>query len=209
MPGSPLSHVPKRTTQTQRTSSCDEVLESAQVSSQENPVPVSQSPAIVRDLIIALEQGHDLVAALSDDTYRHAPTVIKASSIGAHYRHHLEHVQLLIKGFGSEIVDYDCRERDARIEQDRDVALARTKELIEALSTLTEQDLDGSLTIAHRTCVEDQGRCAPSTLRRELLFLLSHAIHHYALIKIIAESLGSKVPQQFGVMPSTLVHLNS
>ncbi len=163
-------------------------------------------PPIIRDLIIILEQGQELIEALSDESYRSPPTALRASSIGAHYRHHLEHFQLLILGLRSDVVDYDCRERDARIEQDRQVAIARTRELVSALENLSEDDLDNPLTIAHRTCIEDQGRCAPSTLRRELLFLLSHAVHHYALIKLIAESLGADIDPTFGVMPSTLVH---
>lgn len=168
----------------------------------------SPLPEIVRDLIIALEQGHTLVTALSDEHYRRAPQALEASSIGAHYRHHIEHVQLLVEGVEQELVDYDRRPRDERIEQDRDFALQRTRELIAALEQIDETRLARPLKIAHRTCVQDMGRCASSNLRRELLFLLSHTVHHYALIKLIAQSFGQAMPRHFGVMPSTLAHLD-
>lgn len=166
-------------------------------------------PAVLHDLILTLEQGYDLIVALDEDAYMHPPRHLVASSIGAHYRHHLEHVQMLLQNLRGGTVDYDCRPRSARVEQDRDFALAMTRDLIQHLSSISEQDLDAPLIIAHRTCTQDAARCAPSTLRRELLFLLSHTIHHYALIKLIAESLGQRVHCTFGVMPSTLAHLES
>ena len=43
-----------------------------------------------------------------------------------------------------------------------------------------------------------------STVRRELQFLLSHSIHHYALIATICHANGFPVPEGFGVAPSTL-----
>ena len=173
------------------------------------PCEEAHLPAILHDLITTLEQGYELIVALDDDAYVLPPRHLVASSIGAHYRHHLEHVQMLLQNLRGGIVDYDCRPRSARVEQDRDFALAMTRDLIQHLSALAGEDLDVPLTIAHRTCTQDNARCAPSTLRRELLFLLSHTIHHYALIKLIAESLGQEVHGHFGVMPSTLAHLGA
>ena len=43
-----------------------------------------------------------------------------------------------------------------------------------------------------------------STGRRELQFLLSHTIHHYALIAVICNHLGVPLDPAFGVAPSTL-----
>jgi len=155
-----------------------------------------------------LVQGYNLIESMDDCTYVSVPTHVKASSIGAHYRHHLEHVQILLQNLHDTTVDYDCRPRSCKIEQDRQFALCYTQKLIEQIKNLTEHDLDKTLVVAHRTCTQDETRCAPSTLRREILFLVSHTIHHYALIKLIAESFGAHIHKHFGVMPSTLVHLN-
>ncbi len=56
-----------------------------------------------------------------------------------------------------------------------------------------------------RSCVAGDARPeTSSTLGRELIFLLSHAVHHFALMKLIAETMGFGTDDTFGVMPSTL-----
>ena len=48
-----------------------------------------------------------------------------------------------------------------------------------------------------------------STLRRELQFLLSHTIHHFALIGLLLSFHGVEPGEEFGVAPSTLKHWRS
>ena len=45
-----------------------------------------------------------------------------------------------------------------------------------------------------------------STVGRELAYLLSHTIHHYALIRLLAYDHGVRLDAEFGVAPSTLKH---
>jgi hypothetical protein len=42
---------------------------------------------------------------------------------------------------------------------------------------------------------------------RELAFVLSHTVHHNALIAIMAQTLGVPVPARFGYAPSTIAYL--
>jgi len=49
---------------------------------------------------------------------------------------------------------------------------------------------------------------ARSTVARELNYVVAHAIHHYALIAVIAGISGIRLPREFGVAPSTLNHLD-
>jgi uncharacterized damage-inducible protein DinB len=45
---------------------------------------------------------------------------------------------------------------------------------------------------------------APSSVARELAFVISHTIHHNAQIALLAHRLGSRrLPPGFGVAPST------
>lgn len=44
----------------------------------------------------------------------------------------------------------------------------------------------------------------PSSLGRELQFLSSHTLHHYALIKLLLDDTGLDLGPEFGVAPSTL-----
>jgi uncharacterized damage-inducible protein DinB len=46
-----------------------------------------------------------------------------------------------------------------------------------------------------------------TTVGRELVFVLSHTVHHNALIAVMARTLGVSVPDRFGYAPSTLAHL--
>jgi len=43
-----------------------------------------------------------------------------------------------------------------------------------------------------------------SNVGRELAYCAGHAIHHYAIIRLICSHLGIEVPKEFGIAPSTL-----
>ena len=45
-----------------------------------------------------------------------------------------------------------------------------------------------------------------SSVLRELQFLISHTVHHFALIRMILLDQGVQTPAGFGVAPSTLKH---
>ncbi|MEM7623450.1 MAG: hypothetical protein AAF235_09640, partial [Planctomycetota bacterium] len=47
----------------------------------------------------------------------------------------------------------------------------------------------------------------PSSLGREAAFVLSHTVHHCAMIAVMARSLRIAVPERFGYAPSTVAHL--
>jgi uncharacterized damage-inducible protein DinB len=53
--------------------------------------------------------------------------------------------------------------------------------------------------------VDGTGRrvAAQSTVARELVFVLSHTIHHQAIIALLLASAGQSTPERFGLAPST------
>jgi hypothetical protein len=129
------------------------------------------------------------------------------ASIGSHYRHCLDHFTSLFRALDSDEVDYDRRERDPRIENEPEFALSRTQQLRQTLQQLTPMDL------ARRVKMRGEVSYLPghspmthSTYGRELVSAISHTIHHYALIAIIARLLEITLPPHFGVAPSTLTH---
>src|SRR5579862_8672593 len=77
-----------------------------------------------------LEQGEALLTGLSDVQYAHG--VPGAGSIGAHYRHSLEHFQILFEAVKGSHIDYDQRARDARLETKRLAALKITRDFRQA-----------------------------------------------------------------------------
>ena len=49
----------------------------------------------------------------------------------------------------------------------------------------------------------------PSNVAREIMFCVGHAIHHYAILKLLCAGVGVDLPYEFGIAPSTLKHLET
>ena len=157
------------------------------------------------DNIAYLEQGVALLESIEDEHYAAALPPVFASSVGAHIRHILDHFTCLLDALASGRVDYDCRARDARIESDRQVALQAMLDVIKRLLDLPADDRDISLSV-HMDSGSDAPIWAATSLTRELQFLTSHTIHHYALVANILGNAGVTLSPGFGISPSTLRH---
>jgi len=150
-----------------------------------------------------LEQGTTLLEGISPNVYARKCPEIFGSSIGGHFRHNIDHYVAFMDGFESSEIDYDSRERRETMEEDPLEASRVMSRLSIFLKQISGEDLDQPLRIR----MDDGGDSSWSqtTLRRELQFLLSHTIHHYALVVSIAARYGiNEFPDGFGVAPSTL-----
>lgn len=156
---------------------------------------------LIRDNLAAIEQGTSLLAGLDERLY--ADATLSGASIGAHFRHVLDHYQCLLKGVASGVVDYDARERDGRIETDRDYALAVAARIRQALLAL---EVRAPLSVQLHAGPSAQERLdpTPSTVERELLFVLLHSVHHYALIALELKMRGKRPDPTLGMAPATL-----
>ncbi|WP_269542717.1 DinB family protein [Cerasicoccus fimbriatus] len=162
-------------------------------------------PEIVDDNIACLRQGVTLLVELGDAAFSEGQTLCFGSSIGQHLRHNIDHAYCFLRGLASGNIDYDARARDSRLETDVAYASDALEDLAKELATISEADLEKPVTV-----MMDSGAAIPtpahSTVRRELQFLLSHTVHHYALISTIRRIQGCETPAEFGVAPSTLKH---
>jgi hypothetical protein len=92
------------------------------------------------------------------------------------------------------------------VEQSREVAAARIREIVFRLRTSPALLGDGTLWVR----IEDaEAQRIPdsyllSSVGRELQSLSSHAIHHFALIAIVVRAHGFDLDADFGMAPSTL-----
>jgi hypothetical protein len=166
------------------------------------------APRLLIDALAeTLGQGRTLVASLGSPAYtRKIPEAFDAS-IGGHYRHCLDHFEGLLSGIASGELDYDCRRRDPRIEEDPAFAREATSRLLASVRALEESVLDRPLRVRARVSLTDLGPSgAASTAGREVMYAIAHAVHHYALIGVIASLQGLALPAGFGVAPSTLHH---
>lgn len=172
-----------------------------------NTTSVSEDQELIQSVVETLRQGELLLAELSDEAYTRQVPVAFNASIGGHYRHCLDHFRTLVDAAAAGDLNYDHRERGTLIEHDRFAALNATFELREAYEQLASSYLARPLAVTCKTSYATSGsQVAPSTVGREVMYSVAHAVHHYALIGVMSGIMGLKLPQGFGVAPSTLKH---
>jgi hypothetical protein len=162
---------------------------------------------IVNAAIAILAQGEDLLRALSAENYtRRVPLAFNAC-IGGHYRHCLDHFTSLLRALNADEVNYDHRERDVRIESQPDFALTLTQQMRAQLERLPFSALDSPVRArCEVSYAHGESPVTGSTFGREMVYSIAHAIHHYALISVMARLMEAKLPEHFGVAPSTVAH---
>jgi hypothetical protein len=157
-----------------------------------------------------LGQGLALLDSLTESEYADRLPAPHNASIGAHYRHVLDHLLCLQSGIPLGRVEYDRRSRDPRLEADRDFAAEVTRSLQCSFQGLSLEMVERPIAVAYS--VGYGSRCAEwltSTVGRELAFCTGHAIHHYAIIRILCSHFAVAIPEHFGVAPSTLQYRQS
>ena len=154
---------------------------------------------LINDHIRVLKQGAELIERLNDQVYSLPFRPLFTYGVGSHFRHCLDSYHCFFKGIETGKIDYDHRERDELIERDREVAIARIETVIACLRNLASCDETVPL-----MAQQDSEVWTHTSLGRELQFLLSHTIHHYALIALALRLQGVEPGAEFGVAPSTL-----
>lgn len=152
-----------------------------------------------------LKQGIELLQDLDTKYYTNtAPSEFK-SPVGKHMRHVLEHYLALVNHSDGKI-DYDDRERNVRIEQDPDYAISVAGDIRKQLHSFSDATLLQQPIMVKNNEDDSSNELAwsESSLLRELQFMISHTVHHFALIAIILRIQGYQPPEEFGVAPSTL-----
>lgn len=154
-----------------------------------------------------LRQGESLLRVLDDDTYTRRLPEAFDSAVGAHYRHCLDHFQCLLGGIEAGEVNYDHRRRDPRTETNRQFALEETRRLAHAWHTIAPGALQLPIKVRSKVSYAgEQAEVISSTVGREVMYAVAHAIHHYALLGVMCGLMGIRTPRGFGVAPSTLQH---
>jgi hypothetical protein len=130
-----------------------------------------------------------------------------ADPLGAHLRHVIEHYEALVFPAAHGLVDYDSRARDPELEGNP----AWASERLLALHT----QLGAWPALALHLPVQVHGQAGSagefsfavaSSIARELAFLASHTVHHFALLAPYCRQHGIPTPADFGQAPSTVAH---
>lgn len=157
------------------------------------------------DNVRYIDQAVKLLESISDASYANPAPLNLGSSVGAHLRHCIDHYANFLAGIPTGRIDYDTRQRERAIETDRNVAIQKMHVLISELNALSSRE-DQRIFIK-MDCGNDQDEhlwWTESTIRRELQFLISHTVHHFALIKMTLVAGGIHAGSDFGMAPSTL-----
>nr|WP_136251083.1 DinB family protein [Ningiella ruwaisensis] len=158
-----------------------------------------------------IEQAISLLDELSDAEYQQIIKPHFSSSIGVHMRHIIDHFLSLKNGALSKTthIDYNIRNRHNEVEQYPKMAVQVLNEIKQWIGTLTSDNYGQNVLVTTEIDIhQSKSASCASTLERELVFVCSHAIHHFALIRIMCATLNKQIPEYFGYAPATITHLN-
>ncbi len=179
------------------------------MSGNQGELPLEDGRAVAYAATATLEQCASLLRVAEATVYCAPSQIMSSATIGQHVRHSLDHFAAALSGIHSDCgttgeIDYDSRERGTAIENEPNTALELIDRFIGKLENLTPEELCAPVTIRVMVSGDGTGATLGSTLGRELAFASHHAIHHHAMIGVIAREHGVDVSSDFGKAPSTI-----
>ena len=155
-----------------------------------------------------LERSAALARELDDAAFCAREIRPDGAGIGPQLRHCADFYRALLDGLDSGRIDYDARKRDRLFELSRAYAARELEGLAERLRALDRESRDRALLVRSEAAVLPAGAdpWTASSLRRELLVLVSHTVHHHALVRERLLARGCDPGRGFGLAPSTREH---
>ena len=150
---------------------------------------------IINSIVVQLKQLSIVIRQLSKEEYNMPSIVLSQATIGQHTRHSLEHFLQLVNSYDTGKVNYETRPRDKEMEAENLVAISVIRNIE---SQLYKPDKKMMVETEDQTYIS-------SSYHRELLFNLSHLVHHMALIRIgVSATKSVEFPEGFGFSSSTI-----
>lgn len=165
--------------------------------------PAASDPGTV--LIGLLEQLRDVITLLPHAIYVARPAARVSGSVGEHVRHCLDHMSALALAMAGDDLDYDRRARGTMVEVDPATAVNEIERLFVRFDRMTDRVFDRTLTLPIAIDPSSARLMTRSSITRETAYVIHHTIHHFAVIAVLLDWQGWRVPQNFGTAPSTLM----
>jgi hypothetical protein len=151
-----------------------------------------------------LSQLEEVLHRVSKEDFTKPSIALSQATLGQHLRHTLEFFICLENGYEQGVINYDKRDRDHLIENDKFIALAA----LNRIAKFVEQHADEKelvLEVGYEQTGENWVSIE-TTYRRELVYNIEHAVHHMAIMKIGIREVAPyiQIPDDFGVAVSTL-----
>lgn len=154
-----------------------------------------------------LSHGMALLDDCTPDAYTRVHPTMFGATIGQHYRHVVDHFLCLAGAMITAEVSYDERNRSIALETDLDHARTVTQMLLRFFQTTSKQELERPCRVTSALDYTDQKSVTvDSNFARELAYCISHAVHHFAIVRLMCAEVSVQVPAEFGIAPSTLRH---
>ncbi len=153
-----------------------------------------------------LGQLEVVVSQLNEEDFKKPLEILSGASLGQHIRHTLEFFICLVDARNDGVVNYDKRNHDKLIEEDKGLALSVIKSMKEFVNQVDE-NIELTLDMSYGFSSEEEEVLSVKTnLLRELAYNIEHAVHHMALLKIGVATAFQYVslPDHFGVASSTV-----
>ena len=163
--------------------------------------PDGGTERLVAGCLACLEQCGDLL--------RDMPGVVFTASgggnspIGTHVRHIIDRYRCFFEGLSQARINYDDRRRGTPVETGPKAALAAIADTRNRLDRFDPAPHSRKVQVCELVHHDGVAASVESTIDRELMGLISHSIHHIAIIAMLARSHGHPVPEHLGKAPST------
>jgi uncharacterized damage-inducible protein DinB len=157
----------------------------------------------LRPLFELLQQMRKLIERLDDIDYAMPAPGRTTGGIGGHVRHCLDHVFALLTGTSTGLCTYDRRRRGTDVETSRSAAIAAISDAMIGLLGLDARTLDSEVYVETQLDVSGATVTVRSSVSREVAFLVSHTIHHNAIVGQMMRARGLEVAPRFGLAPAT------
>lgn len=166
------------------------------------PHPADSGQRLQHHNLQAIDQALALVAA-----HRVPGGPAFEGVVGAHLRHLIEHFDALLFPAVAGEVDYDQRPRDPALEKSATLAHTRLSAIRHHLMQAAPPAIDRPVRV-HGVggAAGELAFGVDSTWGRELAFVASHAVHHFALIQAHCRQHGIDLGADFGKAPATVAH---
>jgi hypothetical protein len=158
-------------------------------------------------LALLFDQIRWVCENLSSEEYQKPICLLHGASIGKHLRHILDGFQTVWQGNEEKQISFDCRQREYSLENDPNAAIERLNTLENNFSTC---DWQKKIFLQSDFSTEGEERpfLTETTLQREMIYAIEHALHHLFIIRIgVEQTFEVRFPSEFGVAPATLRHL--
>ena len=159
--------------------------------------------ATVQPLFELLHQMRTMIERLDDVEYASPAPGRSSGGIGGHVRHCLDHVSALIAGTRTGLCAYDRRHRGTAVESSRAAAIGEITELTCGLLHLDATTLEAEVFVETQLDTSESMVITRSSVCREIAFVVSHTIHHHAIMGQLMNARGLAVPPRFGLAPAT------